>query len=99
MRHFLVDGGGRVSGVIDWGDAGVGPASSDLTFVWCALPPDRRQAFLDAYGGVTEAMLASARRCAAFLCLALMASCADQGRADLVSGAREGLRRTLRGPG
>ncbi|MCB9701912.1 MAG: phosphotransferase [Myxococcales bacterium] len=96
MRHVLVDGGRRPVGVIDWGDACLAPPVGDLAVYWYGLTPDQRPGFLAAYGAVEPAILAAARRWAAFSCLALAAASAASERAEVLAGAREGLRRTLR---
>lgn len=53
---------GRFSAVIDWGDMCVGDPASDLASLWMLLPgaPERRAA-IEAYGGVSEALLARSR--------------------------------------
>lgn len=67
IRHLLVDGGGMLSGVIDWGDIGRSDPAIDLPAYWSVLPPAARPAFVDAYGTVTEAALLRARVLALFL--------------------------------
>jgi aminoglycoside phosphotransferase (APT) family kinase protein len=72
VRHLLLDPGGPLSAVIDWGDLCLAPASADLSLLWSFLPPGGRDGFLDAYGegreplGETE--LLRARVLALFLC-------------------------------
>ena len=78
---MLIDGG-AISGVIDWGDVCRGDPSVDLPLYWCALSPAGREAFLDAYGPVSEEQLLRARVLAVFLCAVLARY-----------GAAEGLRR------
>jgi len=60
-RNVLSDGG-RLSGVIDWGDMARGDPATDLYGLWMLLP-DRaaREAALSAYGGISEATLKRAR--------------------------------------
>ena len=67
IRHVLVDDGGDVAGVIDWGDLGRADPSSDMSLYWSLLPPPARPAFLDAYGAVTPEQLVRARVLAVFL--------------------------------
>ena len=53
---------GRFSAVIDWGDMCVGDPASDLSAFWMLLETEAERALaIDAYGGVSEAMLARAR--------------------------------------
>jgi aminoglycoside phosphotransferase (APT) family kinase protein len=47
--NLLVDGG-RLSGVIDFGCAGVGDPACDLFPAWNLLPPDARKVFREALG-------------------------------------------------
>jgi aminoglycoside phosphotransferase (APT) family kinase protein len=67
LRHVLVDAGGALSGVIDWGDIGRSDPAIDLTPLWSLLPSSARPAFLAAYGVVSEAALLRARVLALFL--------------------------------
>lgn len=92
FRHVLVDGG-AISGVIDWGDVCRGDPSMDLPLYWCALSPAGREAFLDAYGPVSEEQLLRARVLAVFLCAVLARYGAAEGLADVEREALDGLRR------
>ena len=51
-RHLLVDGEGRLAGVIDWGDVHIGDPAVDLQVVHTLLPASARHAFRRAYGPV-----------------------------------------------
>jgi aminoglycoside phosphotransferase (APT) family kinase protein len=53
-RHLLVDAGGRLAGVIDWGDVHRGDPAVDLAAAHGFLPPPARAAFLVAYGPVDD---------------------------------------------
>ncbi len=46
--------GGRISGVIDFGDITSGDPATDLAVAWMMFPPAARARFFDAYGGVDE---------------------------------------------
>ncbi len=92
FRHLLIDRG-AISGVIDWGDVCRGDPSVDLPLYWCALSPAGREAFLDAYGPVTEAQLLRARVIAVFLCAVLARYGAAEGLAGVEREALDGLRR------
>lgn len=60
LRHVVVDAGGELSGVIDWGDCCVGARAMDLAIV-TALGPSVRAAFFDAYDPVSDAVWRHAR--------------------------------------
>jgi aminoglycoside phosphotransferase (APT) family kinase protein len=93
FRHVLV-AGGRASAVIDWIDLCRADPAIDLQLVWSFLPPDRRDAFLDAYGTVEADQLLRAR----VIALSLGAALARYGRAEGVTAiereAVAGLERT-----
>ena len=87
FRHVLVEGG-RVTGVIDWGDVCRSDPAIDLHLLWSFLPPESRPAFLEAYGPLDEAQLLRARVLALSICAAL----ALYGHAeDLPNVEREAL--------
>lgn len=92
-RHLLVDGAGRLAGVIDWGDVHLGGPAVDLSVAHRFLPPGARDAFRRAYGPIDEATwrLAGFRAAAHAARTLLYAVCV--GDTDL---ARE-ERRTLGG--
>ena len=92
FRHVLIDGG-AISGVIDWGDVCRGDPSVDLPLYWCALSPAGREAFLDAYGVVSEEQLLRARVLAVFLCAVLAHYGAAEGLPVVEREALDGLRR------
>jgi aminoglycoside phosphotransferase (APT) family kinase protein len=87
FRHVLVQSR-AVSAVIDWGDVSRSDPAIDLPLLWSFVPPDGRDAFLDAYGDVNEAQLLRARVLAIQLCAVL----ARYGRLEGLDGVeREGL--------
>jgi aminoglycoside phosphotransferase (APT) family kinase protein len=87
FRHVLVQGR-AASGVIDWGDVCRSDPAIDLPLLWSFVPPDRRGAFLDAYGQVDEAQLLRAR----VLAIQLSAVLARYGHLEGLDGVeREGL--------
>jgi aminoglycoside phosphotransferase (APT) family kinase protein len=92
FRHLLIDGG-AISGVIDWGDVCRGDPSMDLPLYWYALSPAGREAFLDAYGPVSEERLLRARVIAIFLCAVLARYGAAEGLESVEREAWDGLRR------
>jgi aminoglycoside phosphotransferase (APT) family kinase protein len=68
-----VDGAGRVSGVIDWGDSCIGSSAVDLALV-TALRAEERNAFWGAYGPVDPGRWRHARLIGVHLGAALLAS-------------------------
>ncbi len=95
VRHLLVDGGERLSGVIDWGDIGRSDPAIDLPAYWSVLPPAARPAFLAAYGPVSEAALLRARVLAVFLSATLVLYAHAEGMAALERESLAGLQRSL----
>ena len=91
---MLVDGG-AVSGVIDWGDVCRSDPAIDLPLLWSFVPPEGRQAFLDAYGPVNDAQLLRARVLAVQLCAALAHYGRVEGNAGVEREAVAGLERAL----
>jgi len=65
-RHLLCDAGGRLCGVIDWGDIHVGERALDLAIAPRFLPPGARDDFRAAYGDIDAATWALARFRAAY---------------------------------
>jgi aminoglycoside phosphotransferase (APT) family kinase protein len=60
FRQVLVEGR-RVTGIVDWVDICRSDPAIDLSLVWSLLDPPQRQAFLDAYGEVSDEQLLRAR--------------------------------------
>lgn len=52
VRHLIVDDGGRLAGVIDWGDLHLGDPAMDLMVAYMVLPPEGRQRFFSLYGEI-----------------------------------------------
>lgn len=96
IRHLLVDGTGRASGVIDWGDVCVGDPSIDLSVAYGAFAGSARGALLDAYGhridGVSELR---ARVIALFLGMALLGYADAVGHVVLRSEAARSMERAI----
>jgi aminoglycoside phosphotransferase (APT) family kinase protein len=61
VRHLIVDAAGRLTGVIDWGDAHRGDPAADLMIVAALLPHDAREDFRAAYGPIDDATWRLAR--------------------------------------
>jgi aminoglycoside phosphotransferase (APT) family kinase protein len=95
-RHVLVDGEGRASGVIDWGDVCVGDPSIDLSIAYGSFSGAARRAFLEAYGPVDGLTELRARVIATFLSAALLSYAVDRNLAELREDSRRGLERVVR---
>jgi aminoglycoside phosphotransferase (APT) family kinase protein len=67
LRHLLVGGDGRLSGVIDWIDVCRGDPAIDLPLYWGYLPPEGRTAFHEVYGALDRPALLRSRVLAVFL--------------------------------
>lgn len=65
-RHVLVDADGRVSGIIDWGDACMAVPAVDLAIAYSAFAGDARAALFEAYGPVDAETELRARTFAVF---------------------------------
>jgi len=96
FRHLLVDRG-HASGVIDWGDVCIADPAIDLALLWCFVAPAQRDAFVDAYGALTEAQLVRARVLAVQLCATLAHYGRVEGDEAVERAGVDGLERTLAG--
>jgi len=94
-KHLLLDEGGRLSGVIDWGDVHVGDPAIDLAIAYGAFDPPARARLFAALGPVDEAAHRRARFFALWYGVVLGDFGAAEGMDDLVAIGREWLRRRL----
>ncbi|WP_225755496.1 phosphotransferase [Actinotalea sp. Marseille-Q4924] len=95
VRHVLVAADGSVTGVIDWGDTGLGDPAIDLMIGYAAFVGAAREAFLTAYGPVEPGADARARAVAVNGCAALLESAIGDGDAVLAKEAAVALHRVL----
>ncbi len=95
IRHLLVDGGGRATGVIDWGDLCRADPAVDLCLAYAAFTGTARAALLSAYGPVGAERELRARALAVFLSAALADYAASEARPGLLGEALAGLRRAV----
>ncbi|WP_448625159.1 phosphotransferase [Geodermatophilus sp. URMC 64] len=95
VRHLLVDGAGRPTGVIDWGDVCLADPALDLALAFAAFSGAARAAFLDAYGGLDAERELRARALAVRLSALLAGYAAGDGRPGLLAEALAGLRRAV----
>jgi aminoglycoside phosphotransferase (APT) family kinase protein len=94
FRHVLVEGRAP-SGVIDWGDVCHADPAIDLPLFWSFVPPEGRDAFLDAYGAMNEAQLLRARVLAINLCAVLARYGHHEGFEGVEREGLAGLERAL----
>jgi aminoglycoside phosphotransferase (APT) family kinase protein len=94
FRHLLVEGG-AASGVIDWGDVCLADPAIDLPLFWSFVPPESREAFLDAYGPLSEHQLLRARVLSIQLCAVLAYYGHSESQPELLHAGLDGLERTL----
>jgi len=87
-RHVLVDEGGRLTGVIDFGDLHLGHPAVDLSIAWAFLPAHARREFFDTYGSAPARVAAAARLRALTSAVAQEAYGHDVGDTQI---AREGV--------
>lgn len=95
VRHVLVDRGGTLSGVIDWGDMCRSDPAIDLMLVWSALSPEERDRFVAAYGPVGAEQRLRSRVLAIFLSATLLLYAREVANAGLERECLAGLERTL----
>lgn len=93
VRHALVSADGAATGVIDWGDVGLGDPAVDLMIGYSAFAGEARVAFLDAYGPLEPGAEARARAVAVNGCSALLESAG--GDALLANEVTAALARVL----
>lgn len=95
FKNLLVDSGGNISGVIDWGDLNIGHPGGDLNVVYGFLPPRERTRFFDEYGEVDEETKVLARMIAVFLPMLIMMQALDDNDERVAGEARAVIRRAL----
>lgn len=93
QRQLLAEPDGALTGVLDWVDVCRSDAAIDFPLYWSHFPPPAREAFLDAYGPVTDEQLLRARVLAFSLCAALAAYGRDTGNRAVLADALAGLQR------
>jgi len=91
-RHLLLDAGGSLCGVLDWGDVCRGDRAVDLGIAYTFLSPAARSEFWAAYGEVNDRTRRRARHIG--LCrhaISLLAYALDVDDRDLVDEASYAL--------
>jgi aminoglycoside phosphotransferase (APT) family kinase protein len=95
FRQVLVEGR-RVTGIVDWVDICRSDAAIDLSMFWSLLDPPQRQAFLDAYGEVSDEQLLRARVLAFSIGAAVLWQAHGEGLRAVEREAIAGLSRAAR---
>ena len=93
----MVFAGGVPQAVLDFGDLGAGDPATDLSAAWMLLPTVALPAFLDAYGGADEDLMARARGWAALMGL-LFLEAGRRDRPSYLAIGRSTLDRLVGGP-
>lgn len=95
FRHALIDSGGVLAGVIDWGDICAATPGVDLLLYWSAFTPTRRKGFVDAYGPAADDDLVRARVIALSVNAILAEYGHREGRMSVRDEALASLARTV----
>lgn len=95
FKNMLVDGNGKISGIIDWGDISIGHPACDLNIVYSFLPPDARSSFFAAYGGVDEETKILARLMAVYIPILIMMQASDLNDTRSIDEAKATIKRAL----
>lgn len=95
-EHILVNDGGGVSGVIDWGDAVIGDPAIDFAGLYAWQGERWLEQIIDRYpGNLDSATLARARYLAACQAVHYIALGQDLGRKSWLKAGDEALRRVF----
>ncbi|GMA60144.1 phosphotransferase [Alicyclobacillus fastidiosus] len=97
FRNFLVDGEGRLQGVIDWGDVHIGHPAVDLAIMYSYVPEEGRALFQSVYGEIDDQTRALARFRAVYTSLYILIYAYDIHDDAQVREARESLQLALEG--
>lgn len=95
FKNMLVDGTGRITGIIDWGDINIGHPACDLNVVYSFLPPTARSEFFTEYGYVDEETKILARLIAVYIPILVMMQAIDDGDEGIVNEAKATIMRAL----
>lgn len=95
LRHLLVDGHGRATGVIDWGDTCLADPAVDLSLAYAAFTGRARDRMLGAYGPVDAEREVRARSLAVGLCAGLARWAAAVSEQRLLEEYLAGLQRAV----
>ncbi|MDQ3156890.1 MAG: phosphotransferase [Actinomycetota bacterium] len=91
-RHVLVDRGGEVSGIIDWGDLCMAVPAVDLAIAFSAFTGEARAALFESYGVIDAEAELRARTFAIFSAASVAHYAHDVADPVLLAEALAGLR-------
>ena len=94
-RNVIVDGDGRLTGVIDWGDCHRGDPAVDLSMAHAFLPASAHGVFRQEYGQISDERWALARVRALTVSLTIAVYSDDVGRKAQCAEARWALQNML----
>lgn len=97
VRHLMLDGAGRLVGVIDWGDLHHGDPAVDLSLVFSVLPREAHTTFERAYGPVSQATWQRARFRSIYHNALITVYGHETGDSDLEREGLHGLRMIMDG--
>ncbi|WP_404408143.1 phosphotransferase family protein [Jeotgalibacillus malaysiensis] len=86
---------GRLSGIIDWGDAHIGHPAVDLSVGYACMTPEVRTLFFNAYGEVDERTQELARFKAVFIMTVLVRYAKNTEDKDVLRWGLAGLEKSL----
>jgi aminoglycoside phosphotransferase (APT) family kinase protein len=95
FKNIIVDETGKISGIIDWGDMGIGHPACDLSAVYSILPPQARQAFYEVYGEADEETKVLARFIAVFIAMVLLLQAIDDKDDEVAAEAKATIKRAI----
>ncbi|MDR7071774.1 phosphotransferase [Fictibacillus barbaricus] len=95
FKNIMVDEAGKISGIIDWGDMGIGHPACDLSAVYSILPPQARKAFYKVYGEADEETKVLARFIAVFIAMVLLLQAMEDKDDEVAAEAKATIKRAI----
>ncbi|WNB90839.1 phosphotransferase [Bacillus sp. NEB1478] len=95
FKNIMVDEAGEISGIIDWGDMGIGHPACDLSAVYSILSSQSRGAFYEVYGEVDEETKVLARFIAVFIAIVLLLQAVEDKDDAVLVEAKATIKRAL----
>ncbi|MFB1083412.1 phosphotransferase [Jeotgalibacillus sp. JSM ZJ347] len=94
-KNMIVQGG-RLTGIIDWGDAHIGHPAVDLSIGYACMTPAVRSVFFENYGEIDERTKELARFKAVFIMTVLVRYAKNTQDEDVLRWGLAGLKKSLR---
>ena len=92
FKNVLLEPGGELAGVVDWGDLHLGHWAEDWMFAAGYFPPAGQEIFRTRIGAFDERLWRTARAVSIFVYLIVLVSASDMGHVKDVAEARWQLR-------